>query len=80
MGCVLMQNHEGTMHPVAYASKKFSESERNYSVVERECLAMVWGIQKFNRYLYGHEFVVETDHLRLQYLKTGSIRNARVMR
>jgi transposase InsO family protein len=80
MGCVLMQNYEGTMHPVAYASKKFSESERNYSVEERECLAMVWGIRKFNRYLYGQEFVVETDHLGLQYLKTGNVRNARVMR
>ena len=80
MGCVLMQNYEGIMHPVAYASKKFSERERKYSVEERECLAMVWGIQKFNRYLYGKEFTMETDHCGLQYLKTGSIRNARVMR
>jgi hypothetical protein len=80
MGCVLMQNYEDIMHPVAYASKKFSERERKYSVEERECLAMVWGIQKFNRYLYGKEFTMETDHCGLQYLKTGSIRNARVMR
>src|SRR6218665_1769362 len=38
------------------------------------------GVQKFNRYLYGKEFIMETDHCGLQYLKTGSIKNARVMR
>src|SRR3984885_5176657 len=80
MGCVLMQEHNGDKHPVSYASKKFSERERKYSVEERECLAMVWGIQKYNRFLYGKEFIIETDHCGLQYLKTGSIRNARVMR
>jgi hypothetical protein len=80
MGCVLMQEYGGLKHPVAYASKKFSDREKRYSVEERECLAMVWGVQKFNRYLYGNEFVIETDHCSLQYLKTGSIRNARVMR
>ena len=80
IGCVLMQTHEGILHPVAYASRKLSDRERKYSVEERECLAMVWGVQKFNRYLYGREFLMETDHCGLQYLKTGNIRNARVMR
>jgi len=80
IGCVLLQEYEGVMHPIAYASKKLTEREMKYAVEEREALALIWGIQKYNRYLYGREFVMETDHLGLQYLKTGNVRNARVMR
>jgi len=78
--CVLMQDHGGLLHPIAYVSRKLSDRERKYSVEERECLAIVWGIQKFNRYLYGKMFTIETDHCGLQYMRTGNIRNARVMR
>src|SRR6218665_1587195 len=80
IGCVLLQKENGVMHPVSYISRQLSERERKYSVEERECLAIVWGIQKLNRYLYGKMFTVETDHCGLEYLKTGKIRNARVMR
>jgi hypothetical protein len=80
VGCVLLQEYEGIVHPVAYASKKLTEREKKYAVEEKEALALIWGVQKFNRYLYGKEFLMETDHMGLQYLKTGNIRNARVMR
>ena len=68
IGCVLMQDENG----VSYVSRKLSDREKN-SVEERECLAMLWGIQKLNQYLYGRTFTVETDHCGLQYLRTGKI-------
>jgi len=40
----------------------------------------MWGIGKFDRYLFGREFVIETDHCGLQYMKEGRMKNARVMR
>src|ERR1043165_1594311 len=80
IGCVLMQNYDGVNHPVAYASRKLLEREKRYSVEERECLAIMWGIEKFDRYLFGKQFVIETDHCGLQYMREGRMKNARVMR
>ena len=50
------------MHPVFYASKKLIPREQNYSVGEREALAIIWAVKKFHRYLYGQHFTLESDH------------------
>lgn len=81
LGGVLMQEHEGINFPIAYASRKLSDQERNYAVVERECLAIVWAIEKFKNYLYGQQqFILEVDHSSLQYLNKAKFQNSRVMR
>lgn len=60
IGAVLLQEHERKF-PIAYASRKLNERERGYSVIEKECLAIVWAVKKFQAYLYGRTFVLETD-------------------
>ena len=55
------------MYTIAYASKKLLSRENNYSAIERECLAIVFGIRKFQTYLCGAEFVLQTDHVPLSY-------------
>ena len=80
LGSVLLQEENGEKFPVAYASRKLLPRERNYSVIERECLAIVWGIEKFHRYVYGTEFKLETDHKPLSYLQTAKVLNPRIMR
>ena len=52
-GAVLMQDFDDGRFPIAYASKKLLGRERNYSVIERECLALVFAIKKFQKYTYG---------------------------
>ena len=47
------------MFPVTYASKKLLPRERECSVIERECLAIVFVIKKFEKYLYGREFTLQ---------------------
>lgn len=80
LGAVLLQEHDEILRPVAYASKKLNSPEKNYATIEKECLAIVWGIKKFEPYLYGTSFIVETDHQPLQYLKKNKTGNGRLMR
>ena len=80
LGAVLLQEHSDGMFPIAYASRKMLQRETNYSVTEKECLAIVFGIQHFQKYLYGTKFVLETDHASLAYLHKAKNDSARVMR
>ena len=61
VGPLLSRNFDGELFPVAYASKKLLPREKAYSVIEREGFAIVWGVRKFKSYLYGREFVLQTD-------------------
>jgi transposase InsO family protein len=62
LGAVLLQKSDDTWKPVAYASRSLSETEKRYAQVEKEALAAVWACSKFQDYLYGITFVLETDH------------------
>lgn len=68
IGCVLHQNENGKLRPVAFASRTLSAPERNYSMVEKEALACVFGVKKMHQYLYGRSFELETDHKPLMSL------------
>jgi phospholipid-translocating ATPase len=80
MGAVLLQEKEGLLHPVQYASKKLSQAQQRYSTVERECLAIVWGLTKFSRFVLGRPFVLQTDHRPLTFLKSAKTKNNRLLR
>ncbi len=62
VGAVLLQpGHEGSLQPVAYASRTLNQAERNYAQIERESLAIVFGVTKFRQYLLGRHFKLLTD-------------------
>lgn len=63
LGAVLsQQQNDGVLHPGAFASCSLLPTERNYSVTDLETLAVVWAMQHFRAYLYGHKVTVVTDH------------------
>ena len=69
LGAVLAQRQEdGTVQPIAYASRSLQKHERNYGITELEGLGVVWAAKHFRPYLYGHECTVYTDHEALKSL------------
>ena len=67
IGAVLLQEDEQGQHPVAYASRKLTAAERNYTITERETLAVVYALSTWKLYLYKH-FDVFTDNQAVVYL------------
>ena len=71
IGGVLSQlDTDGHEHPVGYCSRTLNSHKCNYTVIKRECLAVIYAYQQFRVYLHGVHFTVVTDHASLQWLKT----------
>lgn len=62
VGAVLSHRINGTDYPIGFRSRTLSKAERNYSQLEKEALALVFGVTRFKDYLYGNHFVLVTDH------------------
>jgi hypothetical protein len=63
LGAVLSHIYsDRSERPVAFASRVLSDSECKFPQIEKEGLAIIFGIQKFYDYLYGRKFILETDH------------------
>lgn len=58
LGCCLLQENR----PVAFASRSLSETEKQYSMIEKELLGIVFACQKFHNYIYSKDVKIKTDH------------------
>ena len=50
----------GGEKPIAFASRSLSPSEKNYLQIDKEALALIFGVQKFHMYVYGRQFTLVT--------------------
>ena len=68
----LAKQHKPILHPIAYYSATFTQTERNYDIYERELLAMMKALAHWRQYLgwTKEPFVIMTDHANLQYWKS----------
>ncbi|XP_046459591.1 uncharacterized protein K02A2.6-like isoform X4 [Daphnia pulex] len=58
IGAVLLQNNQ----PIAYSSTSLTDTQKRYFQIEKELLAVQFGLMRFRQYVYGQMVVVETDH------------------
>ena len=56
-GAVILQDNK----PIYFTSRNLTLAKKNYQNLERECMAVIWGMEKFHFYLYGKEFLLQTD-------------------
>ena len=80
LGVVLSQMGEDEkLHPIAFYSRKFSASEINYEIHDKELLAIVDSFQKWHHFLEGaaHPVIVYTDHKNLENFMSSRVLNRR---
>ena len=65
----LLQNGK----PVAFASKALTNTECQYTNIEREMLAAVFGAERFHTYVYGQSFTIESDHKLLESISRKNL-------
>ena len=68
LGACLMQDG----HPVAYASRALMPTETNYAQIEKELLAIVFGVERFEGYVYGRKTFIYIDHKPLESIMKKS--------
>ena len=80
LGAVLCQNDdEGEEHPICFASRKLLPRETVLSTTEKECLAIIWAVEKFRYYLFGRTFMLQTDHNPLVWLNRVKDKNRKLL-
>ncbi|UYV71234.1 K02A2.6-like, partial [Cordylochernes scorpioides] len=63
LGAVLKQEGKnGIWRPVAYSSRTMTPTEKRYAQIEKEALAITWACERFQDFLLGKRFRIETDH------------------
>ena len=72
LGAALMQNGQ----PIAFASHALTDPETRYAQIEKEMLAVVFALQKFDQYVYGRPVTVQSDHKPLAAISNKLLRSA----
>ncbi|GFU84636.1 retrovirus-related Pol polyprotein from transposon 17.6 [Trichonephila clavipes] len=66
--CLTQQDTEGIYRPIAFASQKFNATQKNWASIEKEAWAVLYGLNKFDKWIYGAKVEIISDHNPLKYL------------
>lgn len=80
IAAVLSQKQDGKERVISYFSRQLKNAEKNYSITEKEAMAVVKAIDHFRPSLFGRRFTVITDHQALVYLQANRAPTGRLAR
>jgi len=80
IGVVLGQEENYIPYAIYFIRKNMTPTELNYTVTEKEFLAVIYAINKFRHYITGYSTFFHTNHSAIKYLMNKSVTNARVTR
>lgn len=71
IGAILLQeDSSGVRRVIEYAGYSFNERQKRYSTIEQEATAILYALERWQKYLLGREFLLESDHKPLMWLKS----------
>ena len=79
IGIVLGQRVAKLSHVICYTSKTLNDTQLNYSITEKELLAVIFTLDKFRPYLIGSKILIYTDHAALKYILMKKDAKARLI-
>lgn len=81
LGAVLTQKENNERKLVlAYASRTLNRAEKNYTATEKECLAIIWALERWQHFLEPKLFAVITDHSALKWVLSSTKTTSRLIR
>ena len=72
LGAAVLQEGQ----PLAFGSRALTDTETRYAQIEKEMLAVVWSLEKFNQYTYGRKVNVISDHKPLECIVKEALANS----
>ena len=84
ISAILMQRDDNDAdnigHAICFSSRKLARREQNFATVEKELLALVYGLLKFKHYLYGTKVDIYSDHQPIKWMRSLVKHNSRIAR
>ncbi|GFX67917.1 retrovirus-related Pol polyprotein from transposon opus [Trichonephila clavipes] len=78
--CLTQQDTEGIYRPIAFASQKFNATQKNWASIEKEAWAVLYGLNKFDKLIYGAKVEIISDHNPLKYLNQTTPKSPKLTR
>lgn len=79
-GCLSQLNDYGVEVPIMFVSKKLSDVQRKWSVIEKEAFAIVYSLKQFDYFIFGYPVLLYTDHNPLTYMLNSIPKSAKLTR
>ena len=80
IGVVLGQEEDKKPYAIYYISKNLTPVVLNYTITEKEFLAVIYAINKFRHYVTRYLLFLYTNHSTIKYLANKPITSGRVTR